>query len=73
MKHKKYVDSCRTLTILKQDSGLLPPPKESWNTFTPQLGDIAYVSNEHAEYEFNGEEWIKKEDKGGSNYDNYGK
>ena len=66
---KKYIDSCRTLEILKQDSGLLPPPKEKWNTFTPREGDIAYVYNEHAEYKFNGVEWVKIENEGGSNYD----
>ena len=58
---KKYVDSCRTLEILKQDSGLLPKPTESWNTFEPQIGDLAYISEEKAEYEFDGADWIKKE------------
>jgi hypothetical protein len=58
---KKYVDSCRTLEILKQDSGLLPKPTEAWNTFEPQIGDLAYVSETNSEYEFNGVDWIKKE------------
>ena len=58
---KKYVDSCRTLEILKQDSGLLPKPTESWNTFEPQIGDLAYVNEEKADYEFDGADWIKKD------------
>ena len=57
---KNYVDCCRTLEILKQDSGLLPKPTESWNTFTPHIGDIAFVGEDKSEYEFNGTEWIKK-------------
>jgi hypothetical protein len=51
---KNYVDSARTLEILKQDSGLLPKPTENWKTFTPQIGDIAYVNADNSEYEFNG-------------------
>lgn len=58
---KKYIDICKTLQILKQDSGLFPKPTESWNTFEPQLGDLAYISEEKAEYEFDGTDWIKKE------------
>lgn len=58
---KKYVDSCLNLEILKQDSGLLPKPKEDWNTFTPKDGDIAFVDKDNSEYRFNGVEWIKLE------------
>lgn len=58
---KKYIDLCKTLEILRQDSGLLPKPTETWKTFTPQLGDIAYVNADNSEYEFNGSDWIKKE------------
>lgn len=57
---KNYIDCCLTLEILKQDSGLLPKPTESWNTFTPQIGDIAFVDEDKSEYEFNGTKWIKK-------------
>lgn len=57
-----YVDSCKTLDILKQDSGLLPKPKENWNTFVPNLGDIAHVDENNSDYEFNGSEWVRKED-----------
>lgn len=55
----KYVDSCISLEVLKQDSGLLPKPRENWNTFNPKQGDIALVNQK--EYEFNGTEWIIKE------------
>lgn len=54
-----YVDSCLTLEILKQDSGLLPKPKENWNTFIPEKGMIAHVDEDNSDYEFNGEEWVK--------------
>lgn len=56
-----YVDSCRTLKILKQDSGLLPKPRDNYNTFEPKQGDLAYVLEDNSEYEFNGQEWVKKE------------
>lgn len=58
---EKYIDSCRTLEILKQDSGLLPKPTETWNTFEPKVGDLAYVDENRSEYEFDGTDWIKKE------------
>ena len=58
---KNYVDSCRTLEILKQDSGLLPKPTESWKTFIPKIGDIAHVDENNSDYEFNGTNWIKIE------------
>lgn len=54
-----YVDSCISYEVLLQDSGLLPKPREDWNTFIPQVNDIAYVVND-GEYVFNGEFWIKK-------------
>ena len=54
-----YVDSCLTLEILMQDSGLLPKPREDWNTFVPQVGDIAHVDEDDSDYEFDGESWIK--------------
>ena len=58
----QYIDSCRTLTILLQDSGLLPKPKEDWNTFTPEEGMIAHVDEDNSDYVFNGTEWIKLEE-----------
>ena len=54
-----YVDSARTLEILKQDSGLLPKPNENWNTFTPVEGDLAHVDEDNSDYKFDGAEWIK--------------
>ena len=54
---RKYVDSCRTYEILLQDSGLLPKPKEDWNTFIPKKGDLAIADN--FEYEFDGVAWVK--------------
>ena len=56
------VDSARTLEILKQDSGLLPKPKEDWNTFEPQENDVAYVSEEEKYYVFKNGNWEVKED-----------
>ena len=58
----EYVDSCITLEVLNQDSGLLPPPREGWHTFAPEKGDIAHVDEENADYEFNGSEWVKIEE-----------
>ena len=55
----EYVDSCRTLEILKQDSGLLPKPRPDWNIFVPKTGDIAHVDEEDSDYEFNGTNWVK--------------
>jgi hypothetical protein len=55
---KEYADSCRTLGILKQDSGLLPKPQPTWNTFVPRKGDLAHVDEEDADYEFDGVEWV---------------
>ena len=54
-----FVDSCLTLEILKQDSGLLPKPNESWNTFVPAIGDIAHVDEDNSDYQFDGKDWIK--------------
>ncbi len=56
-----YVDSCLTLEILKQDSGLLPKPKPEWNVFVPVQGMIAHVDEDNSDYEFNGTEWVKLE------------
>lgn len=56
----KYVDSCRTLEILKQDSGLLPKPKENWNTFVPKEDDLALANGK--EYIFKGGEWVENKD-----------
>lgn len=53
-----YVDSCITLEVLYQDSGLLPKPTEDWSTFVPQLGDIAHVDEDDLDYGFNGTTWI---------------
>lgn len=60
---KKYVDSCRTLEILKQDSGLLPKPRLDWNTFEPKEGDLAHVDEDGKDYLFDGKEWQPVEDK----------
>ncbi len=55
----EYVDSCRTFEILLQDSGLLPKPREDWNTFVPEKGMIAHVDEDDSDYIFNGTEWKK--------------
>ena len=55
----KYVDSCRTLEILKQDSGLLPKPRPDWNTFVPQEGDVAHVDEDDKDYIFKNGEWVE--------------
>jgi hypothetical protein len=57
---KNYVDSARTLEILKQDSGLLPKPKENWNTFEPKDGDLALANNK--EYIFKDNNWVEVEE-----------
>lgn len=54
----EYVDSCLTLEILKQDSGLLPKPREDWNTFEPHEGDIAHVDEDNRDYRFDGTDWV---------------
>ena len=58
-----YVDSCLTLKILKQDSGLLPKPlfSKNWNTFVPKVNDVAHVDEDNSDYRFNGVEWVKIE------------
>jgi hypothetical protein len=58
---REYVDSCRTYEILLQDSGLLPPPQEDWNSFIPEEGMIAHVDEDNIDYRFNGTEWEKME------------
>lgn len=58
---KKYIDSCRTYEILLQDSGLLPKPTETWKTFVPEVGMLAYVDENESEYMFDGTNWIKVE------------
>lgn len=60
---KQYVDSCRTLEILKQDSGLLPKPRPDWNTFEPKEGDLARVDEDGKDYRFDGKEWQPVEEK----------
>lgn len=57
----KYKDSCRTYEILLQDSGLAPKPSEDWNTFVPQVGDIAHVDDEESDYGWDGEKWVRNE------------
>ena len=54
----EYIDSCLTLEILKQDSGLLPKPKPNWNTFIPQKGMIAHVDQDDSDYVFDGLDWV---------------
>lgn len=54
---RKYVDSCRTYTILLQDSGLLPRPNPNWNTFKPKIGDVAHVDKTNTDYRWNGNQW----------------
>lgn len=53
----KYVDSCRTFTILLQDSGLLPKPRENWNTFMPQEKDVAFVDETRKEFVYHNGYW----------------
>ena len=60
-KHTNYVDSCLTYEILLQDSGLLPKPREDWNTFVPETGMVAHVDADNSDYEFDGNAWIKVE------------
>ena len=55
----KYVDSCRTYTILLQDSGMLPKPRENWNTFMPQEKDVAFVDETRKEYVFYNNQWVE--------------
>ena len=55
----KYVDSCLTYEILLQDSGLLPRPREDWNTFVPTEGMLAHVDEDDSDYRFDGEKWVK--------------
>lgn len=55
----KIIDSCRTLEVLNQDSGLLPKPRPDWNTFEPKKGMIAHVDEDNSFYQFNGQNWIK--------------
>lgn len=59
----KYVDICSTLEVLNQDSGLLPKPKENWNTFEPHKNMVAYVVEDNSEYRFSGTQWKKIEKK----------
>ena len=62
MRNYNYVDVCRTLEILKQDSGLLPKPTESWNTFDPKEGDYAYVCDIESVFMFIDGEWVLQEE-----------
>lgn len=62
MKNYNYIDSCRTYEILLQDSGLLPKPKEDWNTFIPKEGMVAHVDENNSDYLFDGTTWIKLEE-----------
>lgn len=55
----KYVDSTSTLEFLLMDSGLLPKPNETWNTFIPKEGDLALV--EEKEYIFSNGNWEEKQ------------
>lgn len=55
----KYVDSASTLEFLLMDSGLLPKPTETWNTFIPKEGDLALV--EEKEYIFSNGNWEEKQ------------
>ena len=58
-KYYKYVDSCKTYTILLQDSGMLPKPKADWNTFVPQELDIARVDEDRKDYVFYNGQWVE--------------
>lgn len=58
-KQIKYVDSCRTYTILLQDSGVLPKPKPEWSTFIPKELDIAYVDETKIEYVYHNFQWVE--------------
>jgi len=61
MEKRTYVDSARTLEILKQDSGLLPKPSENWNTFEPKEGDYAHVDEGNQDYQFVNGGWVEVE------------
>lgn len=54
---REYKDSCRTYIILLQDSGLLPKPKEDWNTFTPKELDVAWVDENQKEFVYHNGYW----------------
>lgn len=54
---RNYVDSCRTYTILLQDSGMLPKPKENWNTFVPKEKDVAYVLEQRKNFVYHNGYW----------------
>ena len=58
-KYYNYVDSCTTFTVLLQDSGLLPKPREDWNTFVPQKDMVAHVDEDDSDYRFDGTKWEK--------------
>lgn len=68
MRNYNYVDSCRNLEILLQDSGLLPKPKEDWNVFVPIKGDIAHVDEDYSDHGFDGKNWVKLEAEEGKEY-----
>jgi hypothetical protein len=51
------VDHCLTLQILRWDSGIESSPISPWNTFVPEHGMIAYVTENDSYYMFTGNEW----------------
>lgn len=59
---RQYVDSCRTFAILLQDSGLVPKPREDWNTFEPKENDIAHVDENNKDYIYKNGQWEEMKD-----------
>jgi hypothetical protein len=57
---KEYVDSCLTLEILRQDSGLAPKPSLEWNVFIPKEGDLAHVDEDDSDYLFVNGDWVRQ-------------
>ena len=55
--NKIYRDHTKTLKLLRQDSGLVSPPRENWNTFEPVKGDLAIADRK--EYVFDGTDWVE--------------
>ena len=55
---KNYKHSVSTMEVLLWESELQPKPAEHLITMPAQEGDLAWVSDEEKEYEFNGNAWI---------------
>ena len=57
---KNYKHSVSTMEVLLWESEQTSKPAEHLITMPAVEGDLAWVSDESKEYEFNGTEWIKK-------------